>query len=358
MKTENFQKYFSITLKLILILSIINAIDKGFWHILSINSLLLILLFTPEILKSTKINFPKEIELLLLIFVLITLFLGKAKAFIAPLLFGIGAGFVGLMFLSILSSLKKVKKHFLLLILASFSFAISLGVGIELAKFYLKIILNQNIGNIYEYTMMNLTYVLIGSILASLIGIIYLKTKLKIFDSLAKKIKKTNPKIFESSKKEILSLIKNGESEELEFKSTIRTNLYTNQPDKRIEFSILKTISSFLNSQRGTLLIGVDDKGNIQGIEKDNFKNTDKAILHLTNLIKQKIGKKYLNLIKITPITLKKRQILKIEIKPSKEPIFLEQDKKQEFYIRIGPSSNPLQGKELLEYIKKRFERD
>jgi hypothetical protein len=357
MKTENFQKYFSIALKLILILSIINAIDKGFWHILSINSLLLILLFTPEILKSSKVNFPKEIEWLLLIFILITLFLGKAKAFIAPILFGVGAGFIGLMFLFILSSLKKVKKHFLLMILASFSFAISLGVGIELAKFYLKLLLNQNIGNIYEYTMMNLTYVLIGSVLASLIGIIYLKTRLKIFDAFARKIKKTNPKLFEPTKKEILSLIKNGESDELEFKSTIRTNLYTNQPDKKIEFSILKTIVSFLNSQGGILLIGISDKGNIQGIEKDNFKNIDKAILHLTNLIKQKIGKRYLNQIKIQPIILKKKQVLKIEIKPSKEPIFLEQDKKQEFYIRIGPSSNPLQGKELLDYIKKRFEK-
>lgn len=56
-------------------------------------------------------------------------------------------------------------------------------------------------------------------------------------------------------------LIHRGESERLEFKSTLRWNLHTDSKDKRIEHAVLKTIAAFLNTQGGTLLIGVEDDG-------------------------------------------------------------------------------------------------
>ena len=55
-----------------------------------------------------------------------------------------------------------------------------------------------------------------------------------------------------------------GESPKLEFKSTLRVNIKAgNIVGKKIEQSVLKTIAAFINSARGTLLIGVDDTKNV-----------------------------------------------------------------------------------------------
>ena len=55
-----------------------------------------------------------------------------------------------------------------------------------------------------------------------------------------------------------------GETEGVEFKSTLRTNLHTGQPDEKMQMAALKTIAAFLNAGGGTLLIGVADDGSVQ----------------------------------------------------------------------------------------------
>jgi len=208
--------------------------------------------------------------------------------------------------------------------------------------------------------MNNLTYVLLGAAIASGIGFLYLKTHLKFIGEALKKFKSANKEIFKKneSPQELIELIKKGEGEILEFKSGLRINLHTNEFDKKIEHSNLKTLCAFLNSDGGTLIIGVDDKGKILGIEKDNFENSDKMQLHLSNLIKQKIGKENSHLISIKVIKFKGKEIIKIECKKSKKPIFLKDEKEEEFYIRTGPSTSRIQGRELLEYVKRNFEKE
>jgi len=67
----------------------------------------------------------------------------------------------------------------------------------------------------------------------------------------------SNPRIFRNKMKEtesdkILKLLKKGETNKLEFKETIRTNLHTNNADRKMEHSVLKTIVAYLNSSGGT----------------------------------------------------------------------------------------------------------
>jgi CRP-like cAMP-binding protein len=85
-------------------------------------------------------------------------------------------------------------------------------------------------------------------------------------------------------------LIRQGESETVEFKSTLRKNLHTQKNDSAIELAVLKTIAGFLNAKGGVLFIGVDDAGQIVGMEPDQFANTDKMLLHLGHLVSQKLG--------------------------------------------------------------------
>jgi len=323
----------------------------------------LILIFIPQIVKKSQIKIPAEFEWILLVFVIFTLFLGKISGIIVPIFFGIAIAMIGFMILAILYSNNQIKKDYFLIILFTFSFTITFGFLLELLKYYLKIFLEQEISiGIYKFSMQNMTFVIIGAAIASIMGYIYMKSEKGVLRRAVKKIMQENPKLFSKKNNysdEILELIKNKESEEMEFKSTLRTNLHTNEFDKKMEFSALKTISALLNSNGGTLLLGITDEGKILGIEQDKFPDTDKFNLYLISLIKEKIGKKHFHLIEIQNTLIEHRTIVKISCKKSKNPVFLKSDlNEEEFYVRMGPSSVQLKGSELVEYITRHFTRN
>ncbi|MDP3965994.1 MAG: putative DNA binding domain-containing protein [archaeon] len=351
------RSYLSISIKLILVLSIINSIYFSLWHIMSANLFLLILLYAPQIIKSSyKIIFPKQFEIALLIFIVINLILGRLYEFLSPLIFGISTGFIALFILFILYSSNQIKRNVFLVTFFSFIFAISFGAIIELLKYYLKLILGQGINEgIYSFTMMNLTYVFLGASIASVTGLIYMKTIFSLLSGIIKKFTILNKNVFPANKfpNEVMEEIKDGENEIKEFKSTLRTNLHTNQIDKKIEQSVLKTICAFLNTKGGTLFVGVTDSKKILGIKKDYFENNDKFQLHLINLIKQNIGKKYLDLINPELIRIKNHYVLRVECKKSGKPVFLKDGENEYFYIRSGPQTVELKGSELIGYINR-----
>ena len=348
--------YLSFAIKLFLILSILNSMYNHFWHLMSTSLFLLALMFLPQIIKKYEIKLPKSFEWALFVFVIFTFFLKSIGGIIVPLAFGIAVGFVGLLILAILYSSNQIKKNYILITLFSFSFSVAFGTLLELLKYILKYLSGHHLSDIYNYTMNNLLFVTIGAALASLIGLIYMKGYFNI-KKISDRFLKLNPKLSKKTdEEEIKELISKGEGEELEFKSTLRTNLHTNEFDKNIEHSVLKTITGFLNSKGGTLLIGVSDKGEILGIRPDKFENSDKFLLHLTNIIKEKIGKKYFHLIDIQTKKTKNKIVIKLDCKKSSKPVFLKINPKQEeFYIRVGPSTTELRGSELIEYIDKKF---
>lgn len=353
--------YLSLSIKLILILSIVNSIYNQLWYIASTNIFLLILMFAPQIFRKYDVKIPYQFEWILLVFVLFNLFLGKIGGIIVPIFFGIAVGFAGFMILLILYSSNQIKKNYFLIILFSFNFAVAFGTALELLKYYLKLFLGQDLSTgIYKFSMMNLTYVILGAVISSIFGLVYMKRKIGFLGRIIDKMRNLNPKFFkkENTEKEILELINKGESEKLEFKETLRYNLHTNEIDRKIEHSILKTVSAFFNSDGGNLFIGIKDNGEVSGIGKDKFENTDKFLLHLTNIIKQRIGKKYLNLVKTTPIKVREKVIVLIECKKSSGPVFLRNlQNDEEFYIRTGNSTTQINGSELVDYIEKHFKK-
>jgi predicted HTH transcriptional regulator len=64
-------------------------------------------------------------------------------------------------------------------------------------------------------------------------------------------------------------LIEQGESAELEFKSTVRWDLRESKKNPDLEAVIRYTVAGFLNANGGTLLIGVGDDGSIVGLQPD-----------------------------------------------------------------------------------------
>ena len=152
----------------------------------------------------------------------------------------------------------------------------------------------------------------------------------------------------------IQSLISSGESERLEFKSTLRWNLKTGRAEKGIEKAWLKSIVAFLNTDGGILLIGVGDDGEILGTDSDQFESDDRYLLHLNNLIQQHIGLECTGFIRFQMIPVEDKKVLLIECQPYPSAAFLKIGKNEDFYVRIGPGSRRLSTSEVLAYMKNR----
>jgi len=155
---------------------------------------------------------------------------------------------------------------------------------------------------------------------------------------------------------EIKELILTGENDKLEIKSTLRFDLRENNVNKKLEYVIAKTISAFLNTEGGTLIIGVDDDGNILGLEKD-FKTLSKQDkdgfeLHLRQIIKKYLGENFEKYIKITFPKVDEKEICVIKILKSGKPVFVQYEGNEQFFVRNGNSSVPKTRQEQSEYEK------
>ncbi|MFC1682184.1 helix-turn-helix domain-containing protein [Nanoarchaeota archaeon] len=353
------QTSLSTIIKFVLFLSIIYSAYFKIWHILFANIFLFILMFVPPIMKKQfKIEIPREFEFLFLIFIIATFFLGNIHGIVIQIFFGIAIGLIGFMIMLILYSSKKIKKSYFLIIGFSFTLSLAIGLLAELIKFYLKFYFDYNFGALeHIHVMRGLTFTVLGALIAALLGYIYMKEHRGVIGKVVGRFIRKNPKLFKQidSPEEVLELIKRGESEDREFKSTLRTNLHTKEIDKKIEKSNLKTITGFLNSNGGTLLIGVEDSGKIIGIEKDNFENKDKFQLHFINIVKQYIGKKFIPFLEFETILIEDKHVLKVECLKSDKPVFLKTPEGEQFFIRAGPSTTEITGSELVEYINRQF---
>ena len=152
----------------------------------------------------------------------------------------------------------------------------------------------------------------------------------------------------------IKSLILAGESDQVEFKSTLRWNLKTERNEKGIEKAWLKSVVAFLNTDGGILLIGVEDNGHILGLEADRFQNEDKYLLHVNNKLKQHIGLEWANFIRFQTERIGDKKLLWIECLPSPAPVFFKMGNDEEFYVRVGPGSRRLSPSEVLTYAANR----
>ncbi|MEK6871625.1 MAG: ATP-binding protein [Nanoarchaeota archaeon] len=326
------------------------------------NLLLLLLLFLPYFSRKISIEIPTEIELILSAFVVVSFFLGELRGLVIQIFFGIAVGFVGFALMTILYKNSKLKPNYPLIIVFSLSISLALGALSELIKYYLKLYLGVTHTVLdYQFAMESLTLVFIGAVVANLAGFFYVQgVSIGILHRMVQRFKTKNPNLFiekTDSPDELLLLIKKGEHEKLEFKASMRTNLFTRQYDKNIEHAVLKTISAFLNSEGGTLLIGISDKAEIFGIEKDSFPSNDKFNLHFTNLIKEYIGNENLPYLHFELVNLEGKNIMKINCMKAKKAVFLRFNKIEEFYVRVGAATVQLTGSQLVDYIRNNFGR-
>jgi hypothetical protein len=150
-------------------------------------------------------------------------------------------------------------------------------------------------------------------------------------------------------------LILQGESDAVEFKSTLRTNLHTGQPDEKIQLAVLKTIAAFLNAKGGSLLVGVADDGEVLGLQADGFPNDDKMGLHLVNLIKDRVGDVFLPYVHPHFEDQAGQRVLLVQCEPGPKAAFVKDGNAQRFFVRGANATTELTGLSLTDYVKQRF---
>ncbi len=154
------------------------------------------------------------------------------------------------------------------------------------------------------------------------------------------------------------ALARAGESEAVEFKSTLRWHLYAERIDKEMEHAVLKTLAAFLNTDGGTLLIGVSDEGkaldDLLGL--DQFASEDRMLLHLTNIIKDRIGTTYMRFMRMAFEPVDGARVLRVDCRPGITPAYVRRDNRERFYVRTGPATSALEPSEMMTYIRERFE--
>ncbi len=161
-----------------------------------------------------------------------------------------------------------------------------------------------------------------------------------------------NPEVEELS---VESLINQGETTTIEFKSTLRINLHTGEKDPRMELSVLKTIAAFVNTHGGTLVIGVADDTSPVGIEVDKFLDEDKMYLHLVNLVKSRLGAAHMMYLHPRFDDYNGNRVLIVECMPGKFPVFTKDGNLERFYVRMGAATAELTGSQAQEFISQRF---
>lgn len=163
----------------------------------------------------------------------------------------------------------------------------------------------------------------------------------------------------ETHARPITELIKLGESLNLEFKSTLQWDAIQNKQNKHLRHSVLKTITAFLNTEGGTLLIGLEDDGSIYGIDNDlNLvgNSQDKFIQLIISLISEHIGAEYSGFIKVKLEALNGKYVCVVDVDRAPEPVYLKTTKGKELFIRVGNTTRPLDPEQTVAYVSMHWE--
>jgi len=208
--------------------------------------------------------------------------------------------------------------------------------------------------NLMDIFTENIRFIIAGIILLLVVAVVMANVLVKKYAHQLKDLPKTSISKADFAN-EIYELLRLGESETLEFKSTMRKNLKTGKNGKEIEIAWLKGLVGFMNTSGGILLIGVNDDGEILGIEADEFENEDKILLHFKNLLSQHIGLEFSNFINLIINKIDAKTILVIECERADRPAFLHNKNEESFYIRSGPASVNLSISKVIKYIQNRY---
>lgn len=158
----------------------------------------------------------------------------------------------------------------------------------------------------------------------------------------------------------IEEVITNDEDFAVEFKSTARWDIKEGKPNKAIEDAIVKTVAGFLNTDGGTLLIGVGPDRQVVGLDYDYPRvkppNGDGFVNWLTTHLNNAIGHAAVMRTRARIALHEGKEICRLDVARSSQPVWANTSQKERvFFIRMNNSTRELPDGELDEYMADRW---
>jgi hypothetical protein len=160
-------------------------------------------------------------------------------------------------------------------------------------------------------------------------------------------------------KRDVEQVIKEGESQTVEFKSTLRRPLEgegDGELEKKLNLACLKTAAAFLNTAGGDLLIGVDDDGRVLGLYADGFESDDKYVRHVSQLVANALGDTAATFVDPQIKVVNGKKVCMVSCSRSNAGAFLKWKKMNkredgDFFVRQGALTKRLPDGEIESYL-------
>lgn len=155
-------------------------------------------------------------------------------------------------------------------------------------------------------------------------------------------------------------LISSDETYQVEFKSTARWNLIESRKDKRMEDAVVKTVAGFLNTDGGTLFIGVDDARTPIGLGHDAAvvkpANVDGFVNWLTTHLIGALRHAAVMRTRVRIEQIAGQDVCRMDVARSSSPITATMsDKRPIFWVRMNNSTRALPEPEIEDYVRDRW---
>ena len=154
----------------------------------------------------------------------------------------------------------------------------------------------------------------------------------------------------------VVELIELGESAVLEFKSTLQWDVRQGKQNKERRHSVLKTIAAFMNSEGGTLVIGVEDNGDLYGLSNDLGLvggTNDRFQQTLINLVVDSMGPSVVPYVNIRFERIGERTVCVVTVEAVRDGVFLKTAKGTEFFVRAANTTRSLDPEQTHEYLNR-----
>jgi hypothetical protein len=160
--------------------------------------------------------------------------------------------------------------------------------------------------------------------------------------------------------KSIPEMIAEGEGQYAEFKSSFSWDYRRQSINRELNKAVMKNVTALMNTTGGVILMGVDDEGEILGMEKEfqtlRKPNADGFENNFNMIFNKMVGVEYSNYTKVDFAKIEEKTVCRVVVLPAPEPVYLKHKNNEEFYIRTGNSSQPLSISQAVKYIQTHFE--
>ncbi|MGI8427357.1 MAG: HsdR family type I site-specific deoxyribonuclease [Actinomycetota bacterium] len=157
----------------------------------------------------------------------------------------------------------------------------------------------------------------------------------------------------------IEELIANDEDDRIEFKSTARWNLQEGKKDPRMEDAVVKTVAGFLNSDGGTLLIGIGPDRSAVGLDHDYAlvkpPNGDGFVNWLTTRLINALGEAAVARTNARVVVYQEKEICRVNAPSASTPAWVSTAKgTRVLYARMNNSTRAIPEEEIPLYLASR----